>query len=119
MVEQLRIEAQKAQELGFKPFAEFTATWCPACQDIAQSLEEQNPLMLDAFKGTYIIRVDVDIWTEFEWEQVGFNLEYIPIFFRLDAEGMPTGDWIDGSAWAENIPENMAPALKLFFQGVE
>jgi len=100
LVEQLRLEAQKAGELGLKPFAEFYATWCPPCQEIAISLEEKNLLMIDAFTGTYIIHLDVDIWLEDEWEQAGFEFEYIPIYYRLDAEGKPTGDWIDGSAWA-------------------
>jgi hypothetical protein len=38
----------------------------------------------------------------------------IPAFFRLDAEGKPVAR-IDGGAWAENIPKNMAPPLKTFF----
>ncbi len=105
--------------MGLKPFAEFTATWCPPCQAIALSLSEKNPLMVDAFDGTYIIRLDVDTWSDSEWEQVGFELEYIPIIFRLDTEGRPTGDFIDGNAWGENIPENMAPPLKEFFQADE
>ncbi len=116
--DQLRNEAQKAQALGLKPFADFTATWCPPCQAIVQSLDEKNPLMVDAFNGTYIIRIDVDIWSESECEEAGFFLEYIPIFFRLDADGKPTGDTIDGNAWGENTPENMAPPLKGFFQAV-
>jgi thiol-disulfide isomerase/thioredoxin len=113
---QLRSEAQKAQELGLKPFAEFTATWCPPCQMIARFLEEKNPLMVNAFDGTYIIHIDVDSWTEYEREQAGFEFEYIPVFFRLDAEGKPTGDWIDGWSWEESTPKNMAPPLKQFFQ---
>lgn len=116
LVDQLRREAQKAGELGLKPFAEFGATWCPPCQDIADSLEERDPLMMDAFQGTYILHLDVDAWPDQEWEAAGFIFEYIPIFFRLDAEGRPTGDWIDGRSWADNIPANMAPPLKEFFQ---
>ena len=117
LVEQMPIEAQKAQDLGLKPFAEFSATWCPPCQAIALSLSLKNPLMVDAFDGAYIIRMDVDTWSQGEWEEVGFQLEYIPILFRLNAEGKPTGDWIDGSAWGDNTPENMAPPLKAFLQG--
>lgn len=111
----LRAEVEKAHVLGLKPFAEFDAEWCPACQAIAESLREKNPLMIDAFSGTYIIRLDVDQWEDDQWELAGFSLEFIPIFFRLDEEGWPTGESIDGGAWGENIPENMAPPLKEFF----
>jgi hypothetical protein len=37
------------------------------------------------------------------------------VFFKLDASGKPTGDRIDGGAWGDNVPENMAPPLKAFF----
>ena len=39
----------------------------------------------------------------------------IPVFYKLDANGKPTGDKIDGGAWGDNIPDNMAPPLKAFF----
>jgi thiol-disulfide isomerase/thioredoxin len=111
----LHAEAQKAQELGLKPFAEFGATWCPPCQKIALLLRQKNPLMMDAFDGVYLIRMDVDVWSQAEWEEAGFEFEYIPIFFRLDVEGNPTGDWIDPDSWDDTTPESMAPALKEFF----
>lgn len=112
MADQLLSEAQIAIGLGLKPFAEFSATWCPACQAIEETID--TPLMKDAFKGTYIIQLDVDEWTEAQWEEAGFEFIYIPIYFRLDDQGQPH-DWIDGSAWDENIPVNMAPPLKRFF----
>jgi hypothetical protein len=76
------------------------------------SIRKQDPLMVDAFTGTYIIEVDVDDWG-FPPKGWGFNA--IPIFFALGPNGKPAGAKIDGNAWGENIPENMAPPLKEFF----
>jgi hypothetical protein len=39
----------------------------------------------------------------------------IPVFFKLDASGKPTGEKIDGGAWGDNAPDNMAPPLAAFF----
>jgi len=39
----------------------------------------------------------------------------IPIFYALDKDGKPTGRKVDGGAWDDNIPENMAPVLDKFF----
>ncbi|MCG2785575.1 MAG: hypothetical protein L6461_10765 [Anaerolineae bacterium] len=70
--------------------------------------------MLNAFEGIYLIRVDVDLWG---WgdESLGFDVSAIPIFFKIDPQGQPTGEIIDGNAWGENIPENIAPPLSAFF----
>ncbi|RPI34800.1 MAG: hypothetical protein EHM70_01710 [Chloroflexota bacterium] len=113
----LETEAEKAAGLGLEAFVEFSATWCPACQAIEENLD--HPLMEDAFQGAYIIHLDVDEWNEDQVTGAGFVFEYIPIYFRLDEAGRPTEDFIDGNAWGENIPENMAPPLKEFFSGGE
>jgi hypothetical protein len=75
-------------------------------------LEEKNELMLEAFDGVYLIYIDVDMWG---WDVDGFSFEYIPVFFKLDENGQPNGEVIDGNAWGENIPKNMAPPLDQFF----
>jgi thiol-disulfide isomerase/thioredoxin len=113
--EQLAAEVTKAKALGQDAYVEFEATWCPACQAIESSLDEGNALMVDAFQGVYVVRADIDEWRDY-LDGTGFEFEGIPIFFQLDDQGRPTGEWIDGNAWGENIPENMAPPLKEFFQ---
>jgi hypothetical protein len=113
--EQLAAEVQKAKALGQDAYVEFDATWCPCCQAIESSLDEGNPLMVDAFQGVYVARADVDEWEGY-LDGTGFEFDGIPIFFELDDQGRPTGESIDGNAWGENIPENMAPTLKEFFQ---
>ena len=79
---------------------------------ISAGLVDEDPEMMSAFAQVYLIQLDVDEWG---WgvPESGFEFSGIPIFFRLDADGAPTGDWIDGSAWGPdsygNIANTMAP----------
>ena len=106
--------AKKAQALGQAPFVEFDATWCPPCRAITASLAARNPLMLKAFSGVYLIHADVDLWG---WNHPGTGLTFkaIPVFYRLDATGKPTGAVVDGGAWGADTPENIAPVMEKFF----
>jgi hypothetical protein len=79
------------------------------------SIREQNALMVDAFMGMYIIQADVDEWG---FPPTGWDFKYIPVYFALDRDGIPTGAMIDGGAWGDNIPVNMAPPLKAFFESI-
>jgi thiol-disulfide isomerase/thioredoxin len=110
-------EAQKATELGLMPIVEFDATWCPPCQAINEGLESKNELMLKAYTGTYIIRLDVDEWGWSDSKLHDFDFDGIPVYFKLNTQGQPTGEVIDGDAWGENIPENIAPPMDEFFHG--
>jgi thiol:disulfide interchange protein len=112
--EVLKAEARKAQEEKRTPYVEFDATWCSSCQELNASLGDKR--MVDAFEGTYIIRLDIDEW-ENDLPDAGFYVQGVPAFFQIDGEGKPTGHTITGAAWAENIPENMAPPMKKYFNG--
>ena len=105
-------EIAKAKQQKRTPYVELGATWCGPCKHLAASLGDD--LMKDAFAGTYIIRLDVDEWKA-QLETLGFKNTGIPVFFALDGSGKPTGERIDGGAWGEDIPANMAPPLKAFF----
>jgi hypothetical protein len=61
------------------------------------------------------------IWDRWKSDLAGtaFNVRGIPIFFEVDASGKPTGRFVTGGAWGEDIPENMAPPVKAFFHGPE
>jgi len=110
-------EAQKAIALGQMPVVEFDATWCPPCQAIDEGLKSKNELMLNAYRGTYIIKLNVDEWG---WTDSGvqdFRFDGIPVYFKLDAQGHQTGAVVDGNAWGDNIPENIAPVMDEFFDG--
>jgi thiol:disulfide interchange protein len=113
LVTQLAEQAQKAKSLNQTLFIEFDATWCPPCQAIDASVKAEDPLTLKAFQGIYLVRADVDEWGWGDGEK--FNFEAIPIYYRLDYKGNPTGASIDGGAWNEDIPKNFAPVLDLFF----
>ena len=111
----LSAEAGKARAKGQKAYVEVHATWCMPCKELEASLGD--PLMQDAFKDTYQIRLDSDAWGN-ELMKAGINANGIPAFFELDPQGKPTGRTINGGAWGENIPKNMAPPLKQFFHPV-
>jgi thiol-disulfide isomerase/thioredoxin len=115
--EMLAVEAGKAIAAGLLPVVEFDADWCPPCQAINQHLEAKNDLMLKAYDGTYIIKLDVDEWGWNNGRVESFSFEAIPIYFKLNEQGKQTGDVIDGGAWNEDIPVNIAPVMDAFFHG--
>jgi thiol-disulfide isomerase/thioredoxin len=110
----LKAEVDKATQQGLKPYVELWATWCEPCTAIKKSMNDSR--MKAAFKGAYIVQIDVDAWGA-KLDGTGFSSSVIPVFYALDAEGKPTGRKIDGGAWGDNIPENMAPPLDKFFHG--
>jgi hypothetical protein len=72
--------------------------------------------MKAAFKGTYIVQLDVDAWGK-KLAVAGLPSQSIPVFYALDDKGKPTGRTLGGDAWKEDVPENMAPPLDRFFHG--
>lgn len=111
----LTIEAKHATTLGLMPIVEFDATWCPPCLAIDKAIKEKNELMLSAYRGTYIIKFDVDEWGWNDGILENFNFEFIPVYFKVDSSGEQTGETINGGAWGEDIPENIAPVMDNFF----
>jgi hypothetical protein len=107
-------EAKKAGEKNLRPFVEIGASWCEPCRAIESAMDE--PSMKTAFAGTYVIHLDASEWGG-ELGKVGLGSAQIPVFFALDASGKATGRRIDGSAWGESIPDNVAPKLWVFFKG--
>ena len=108
----LRVEAQKASDMDRQPYVEFYADWCPPCNAIRDSLDDER--MVDAFTGTYIIKLDFDYWKG-KLSGTGLYVPGIPAFYEIDVDGIPTGRMITGAAWGEDVPENIAPPLKEFF----
>jgi len=113
----LAAEAKKAVTAGLLPVVEFDADWCPPCQAIKKHLDAKNELMLKAYDGTYIIKLDVDEWGWDGGKIENFTFSAIPIYFKLNGQGKQTGESIDGGAWNEDIPVNIAPVMDKFFHG--
>lgn len=105
-------EVKIAHQMKLKPFVYFYADWCPHCRAI--SIHIGNPKMREALKGTYLITIDIDIWDEKIFDSK-FPVRAVPTFFELNSAGLPTKKKLTGTAWKEDIPDNMAPALKKFF----
>ena len=115
--EMLAVEAEKAATVGLLPVVEFDADWCPPCVAINKHLDAKNELMLNAYDGTYIIKLDVDEWGWDGGRIENFTFSAIPIYFKLDGQGKQTGESVDGGAWNEDIPVNIAPVMNTFFHG--
>jgi thiol:disulfide interchange protein len=112
LAEQLAAQAAEAAKRGLRPQAEIHAAWCEACQ--ALDRHAADPALVKAFAGTWIVRVDYERWQD-QLEAVGLATTAVPAFFTLDAAGKPTGARLDGSAWGEDVPAEMAPPLGAFF----
>jgi len=97
------------------PVFEFDATWCPPCWAIDEAISSNNKLMMDAYSDTYIIKLDVDEWGWKNGKVKDFRFNAIPVYFKLNEKGKQTGEVIDGGAWREDIPENIAPVMDRFF----
>ena len=110
----LAAHAGLAAEAGRRPFVEFSAEWCPSCRLLDRGLEDAR--MIDAFRGTYILRLDIDEWKS-RLSRAGFFVVGVPVFFEVDETGDPTGRNLTGAAWGPDVPENMAPVLREFFRG--
>jgi hypothetical protein len=81
---------------------------------VSASLADKNELIIKAFNGVYLIKIDVDEWG---WGPNGFPFDVIPIYFKIDSQGKATGAVIDGGAWGPDTPENIARAMDEFFHG--
>lgn len=110
---QLAEQTAIAKKAGKKPTAYLHASWCPPCVEIEKT--KATPKMAAAFAPAHIMAIDVDAADPKQIEAAGMKLEVLPIFYKLDDTGHATGDSIDGGAWGDNIPDNMAPPLAAFF----
>lgn len=104
--------AVTATARSLKPFVYATAKWCVPCKKLNESLGD--PRMKEAFKGTYVVKLDIDDFDEKTLGAMGVRVRAVPSFFELGAGGTPTGRMMVGD-WGPDVPENMAPALKRFF----
>jgi thiol-disulfide isomerase/thioredoxin len=108
----LEREIAKALAAGRTPFVEVGATWCGPCQEIRSHLG--NPLMVQAFAGTYIIRLDSDEWKRAERLPLGLATGELPSFFAIDSTGKSVKS-LTPDVDPSDIP-GLAKKLGAFFQ---
>jgi len=108
----LREHSRRAEALNLKPFVELTADWCEPCQRLHQGMSEAK--MVEAFRGTYIIRVDTDLWGK-DVGLAGMRSRSIPAFHALSPSGLAVGRSIDGESWTDTTSEVISPILGRFF----
>jgi thiol-disulfide isomerase/thioredoxin len=112
----VKAEVAKAQATGKKPVVYIGATWCPPCKAIKKFKADKQ--MVTAFEGAHIIELDVDDWSAADLAGLGYKANAVPVFIAVDKEGKAKGPTIDGGAWGDNIPANMAPPLGKFFASI-
>jgi len=105
----------RANAAGRVPCVYLTAGWCPPSVKLERALTD--PQMQRALREVEAATLDIDAWGD-QLGAAGFSASNIPVFFAVDAQGKPTGPTITGAAWGENTPENMAPPLERFFDGL-
>ncbi len=110
--EQLTAWVRRASAAGRVPCVYLRASWCGANVKLEKSLDD--PRMQRALRDVEVATLDVDAWVD-ALTPAGLSARSVPVFFILDAGGRPTGASINGGAWRDDVPENMAPPLAEFF----
>jgi hypothetical protein len=104
----------RAHARGLKPFVCISAKWCTPCLEMFESFAE--PRMASTLDGIYLLKLDLEAWDrKFDGLRLP-ELDSIPVFFELGADGIATGRTIDGNAWEEPTAEVLAKVLTPFFQ---
>lgn len=115
----LKAQVAKAMALGLTPFVELGAPWCGSCRLLDKSMHDAR--MIDAFTGTYIIRLDIDQWKQGVLDTQGISAaQGIPAIYAVDSVGHGIGQDIT-IGLAASIPDDWSPektavALKGYFR---
>ncbi len=109
----IRDRLQRADAMNLRLFAVTSANWCRPCVGLKKY--ENDPFMVAAYKGIYLLRFDIDHWREDQLAPVRITTHEVPVFYEIGRDGKATGRTITSSVWGEDIPVNMAPPLTEFF----
>ncbi len=94
--QQLKLHAKRGAKAGQRVVLEMGAPWCPPCKRAKALLAE------DAFKAeldnVVVLRADSDVWGE-DLDALGFDAPVIPVYYRLDEDGTPSGESVRGDRW--------------------
>jgi thiol-disulfide isomerase/thioredoxin len=94
--QQLKLHAKRGAKSGQRVILEMGAPWCPPCKRAKALLAD------DTFKAeldnVVVLRTNSDVWGE-ELDALGFDAPVIPVYYRLDEDGMPSGESVRGDRW--------------------
>jgi thiol-disulfide isomerase/thioredoxin len=96
---------------GKKPLLYFTASWCGPCKAFKRSLSDS--IMAGALKDATLIMIDEGEDKENLLDK--YEIGVFPSYVRVNENGERLKQ-IDGGAWDDNTPENMAPVFIQFLK---
>jgi thiol-disulfide isomerase/thioredoxin len=102
-------EAQRAKDEGRKLLVYVGATWCEPCQRFHEAARAGK---LDAlFPGLRLLEFDLDKDRD-RLEAAGYRSKLIPLFALPRADGVASGEQIEGSIKGPGAVDQIAPRLK-------
>jgi hypothetical protein len=102
---------RKASARGLAAYAQVYADWCAPCRALRSVIDD--PAMVEARRGVYLVRVEYDAWKDPVRALAGGDVS-VPYLFEIMPDGA-SGRWLDGRAWGEDTAANIAPVLEGFF----
>jgi hypothetical protein len=112
---QLAAHAARASAQGARPVLYVGAVWCQPCKALAAVRD--RPPVARAFRDIYTIELDLDDWSFAGLSALGYEVQAVPVFFEVGADGRAAGRKLDGGAWGGASAEGMAAAFERFFHG--
>jgi len=76
-----------------------------------------DSLVKDAFRGVYLIEVDVNTWRPF-LKQSNITVTGVPAYYAIGEDGKSIGRQIAAATWGDDTPATMSKPLKSFFQSL-
>ena len=112
--DQLVARYDDAQKRHLHPFVQVYADWCAPCRAVRHEMDD--PRMVAAFEGVYLVRVQYDPWKDALLKLLAGKTPGVPVFYEIEQDGK-LGRFVDGGAWGADKAENIAPVLAAYFKG--
>ena len=110
----LKMHVAKAKALHRTPYVELSATWCENCVLLEKSMKD--PQVVDAFAGTYLVRLDIDQWDKTQLRTLGLSADAgVPAIYAVDSAAKGTGPDITVALPGNWAAADLAPPLKKYF----
>ena len=100
--DQLVARYDDAKRRHLHPFVQVYADWCAPCRALRREMDD--PRMVAAFDGVYLVRVQYDPWKDPLVKLLGGKTAGVPVFYEVEQDGK-LGRSVDKS-------RHMAPLIK-------